>query len=66
VSTFDFTLTRPFQVKKYRFTAGLRVFNVFGTGDERDVQANITAPDYGAFYNPIYRSIGVVLSAGIP
>jgi hypothetical protein len=66
VSTFDFTLTRPFQIKKYRFTAGLRVFNVFGTGDERDVQANITAPDYGAFYNPIYRSIGVVLSAGIP
>jgi outer membrane receptor protein involved in Fe transport len=66
VSTFDFTLTRPFQFKKYRFTAGLRVFNTFATGNERDVQANITAPDYGTFYNPIQRSIGVVLSAGLP
>lgn len=66
VSTFDFTLTRPFQFKKYRFTAGLRVFNAFATGDERDVQANVTAPDYGTFYNPIQRSIGFVLSAGFP
>ena len=66
VSTFDFTLTRPFQFKKYRFTAGLRVFNTFATGDERDVQANVTAPDYGSFYNPIQRSIGLVLSAGFP
>ena len=66
VSTFDFTLTRPFQFKKHRFSAGLRVFNAFGTGDERDVQANVTAPDYGAFYNPIHRSIGLVLSAGVP
>ena len=66
VSTFDFTLTRPFQFKKHRFSAGLRVFNAFGTGDERDVQANVTAPDYGAFYNPIHRSIGLVMSAGFP
>jgi hypothetical protein len=66
VSTFDFSLTRPFRFKKYRFTAGLRVFNLFATGDERDVQANITAPDYGTFYNPIQRSIGIVLSAGFP
>ena len=66
VSTFDFSLTRPFHFKKYRFTSGLRVYNVFATGDERDVQTNITAPDYGHFYNPIHRSIGIVLSAGFP
>ena len=66
VSTFDFSLTRPFRFKKYRFTAGLRVYNVFARGDERDVQSNITAPDYGTFYNPIQRSIGIVLSAGFP
>jgi hypothetical protein len=66
VSTFDFSLTRPFRFKKYRFTAGVRAFNVFATGDERDVQANITASDYGTFYNPINRSIGLVLSAGLP
>jgi hypothetical protein len=66
VSTFDFSLTRPFRFKKYRFTAGVRAYNVFSTGDERDVQTNITAPDYGTFYNPIQRSIGIVLSAGLP
>ena len=66
VSTFDFSLTRPFRVKKQNVTVGLRVLNAFGTGDERDVQANITAPDYGAFYNPIHRSIGFVLSANFP
>jgi hypothetical protein len=66
VSTFDFALTRPWRFKKYTFTAGLRVFNAFGGGNERDVQANVTAPDYGAFYNPIRRSIGMVLSTGLP
>jgi hypothetical protein len=66
VSTLDFTITRPWRFKKYTFTAGLRVYNTFRTGDERDVQANITAPDYGSFYNPIHRSIGFVLSAGRP
>jgi len=44
----------------------VRAYNVFSTGDERDVQTNITAPDYGTFYNPIQRSIGIVLSAGLP
>ena len=66
VSTFDFALTRPWRFKKYGFTAGLRVFNAFGGGNERDVQANVTAPDYGAFYNPIRRSIGFVLSTSLP
>ena len=58
VSTFDFSLTRPWRFKKYRFTAGLRVFNAFAVGNERDVQSNATSPDYGTFYNPIRRSIG--------
>ena len=66
VSTFDFSLTRPWRFKKYRFTAGLRVYNLFARGNERDVQSNITAPDLGTFYNPIRRSIGFVLSAGVP
>jgi hypothetical protein len=66
VSTIDFSLTRPWRFKKYRFTAGVRISNVFGGGNERDVQSNITAPDYAMFYNPIRRSIGFVLSAGSP
>ncbi len=62
VSTLDFTLVRPWQFRKYRFTAGIKVYNVFERGNERDVQTNVTAPDYGSFYNPIRRSIGFVIS----
>ena len=66
VSTLDFTLARPLRFKKYRFTAGVKVYNLFDTGDERDVQANIASPDYGTFYNPIQRSIGFLISTSNP
>jgi hypothetical protein len=63
VSTLDFSLARPWAFRKYRFVAGLRVYNALGRNSERDVQANVAAPDYGSFYNPIRRSIGFVFSA---
>jgi len=66
VSTLDFTLVRPWRFKKHRFTAGIKVYNVFDTGNERDVQSNITSPDFGKFYNPISRSIGFVLGSSRP
>jgi hypothetical protein len=66
VSTLDFTLARPWQFKKYRFTAGLKIYNAFDTGNERDVQNNITSADYGTFYNPIQRSIGFVFGTTKP
>ena len=66
VSSLDFTLARPWQFKKYRFTAGIKIYNTFDAGDERDVQANLTSPDYGKFYNPIQRSIGFVFSSSRP
>lgn len=66
VSTLDFTLARPWRFKKYRFTAGIKVYNAFDTGNERDVQNNVTSPDYGKFYNPIQRSIGFVLGTSRP
>ena len=66
VSTLDFTLARPWHFRKYRFTAGIKVYNAFDTGDERDVQANVAAPDYGRFYNPIQRSIGFVFGTTRP
>lgn len=59
VTTLDFALTRPWRFKKYRFRAGIRLFNVFGASADRDVQNNITSPNYGTFYNPIERSIGI-------
>ena len=66
VSTLDFTLARELRFRKYHFTGGLKVYNVFNTGNERDVQNNLASPDYGKFYNPIERSIGFVFSSGKP
>ena len=66
VRSHDVTLMRPVRFRKYRFTGGLKFYNVFGAGNERDVQANITSPDYGKFYNPIERSIGFVVSSSKP
>ena len=66
VSTLDFTLARPWQFKKYRFTAGIKVYNAFDRGNERDVQNNLASPDYGTFYNPIQRSIGFVFGTTKP
>ena len=51
---------------KYRFTGGIKIYNAFNRGNERDVQTNITSPDYGTFYNPIQRSIGFVISGASP
>jgi len=58
VHTLDFTLARPWRFRTYRFRAGVKLYNVFGASAHRDVQNNVTAPDYGTFYNPIERSIG--------
>jgi hypothetical protein len=60
VSTLDFTLARPWHFRKYRFSAGIKIYNAFDKGNERDVQTNLASPDYGTFYNPIQRSIGFV------
>jgi hypothetical protein len=64
VHTLDFTLTRPFRFKKRVFRAGFKVYNILGASAERDVQSNLTAPDYGTFFNPIERSIGITFDLG--
>jgi hypothetical protein len=63
VRALDFSLARPWRFRKYRFRAGLKVYNLLGASAERDVQNNVTSPLYGTFYNPIERSIGFVLGA---
>jgi hypothetical protein len=63
VRTLDFSLARPWRFRKYRFRAGLKMYNVFGASAERDVQNNVSSPDYGTFYNPIERSIGFVIGS---
>jgi hypothetical protein len=63
VRTLDFQLTRPWRFKRFRFRAGVRMFNAFGSSAERDIQSNIAAADYGTPYNPIERSIGIVFGS---
>ena len=49
--------------RRYRFRAGIKVYNIFGAAAERDIQTNITSPFYGTAFNPIERSIGFVLAS---
>ena len=66
VNTLDFSLARPWHYKKYKFSAGIKIYNLFSSGSDRDVQNNITSPDFGQFYNPITRSIGFVFGSSKP
>ncbi|MET0164428.1 MAG: TonB-dependent receptor, partial [Vicinamibacterales bacterium] len=61
VRTLDFTITRPFRFKGQRVRAGLKFYNVLGASADRDVQYNLTSPDYGSFFNPIERSFGFAI-----
>ena len=63
VRTVDFSLSRQWQVRKYRFRGGIRVYNLFGASAGRDVQNNSTSSRFGQFFNPIERSIGFVLTS---
>ncbi len=63
VYTLDFTLTRPWQFRKWRFRAGIKMYNAFGSSAARDIQANVASPFFGTPYNPIERSFGLVLGA---
>ena len=63
VRTVDFSISRPWHVWRYRFRGGIKVYNLFGTSAERDVQSNITSPSFAQFFNPLERSIGFVLGS---
>ena len=62
VSTLDFQLWRNWRFKKYGSAAASRCTRVRRSAD-RDVQNNLTSPNYGTFYNPIERSIGFVINS---
>ena len=64
IRTMDFSLVRPWRFRKYRFRAGIRVYNLFGATAERDIQNNLTSPFYGTAFNPVERSIGFVFGGG--
>ena len=64
VRTLDISLVRPFDWGKHHIRAGVRAYNLLGSGAERDMQTNTTSPFYGSAFNPVQRSIGIVLSTG--
>jgi hypothetical protein len=61
VRTLDFSLARPWRFRKWRFRAGIRMYNAFGATAERDIQANVASPSFGTAFNPVERSIGFVV-----
>ena len=64
VRTIDLSIYRPWHLRKYRFRAGIKVYNILGASVERDVQGNITSAEFGQFFNPVERSIGFVFAPG--
>jgi hypothetical protein len=58
VRTLDFSLVRPWRIKKHRFRAGIKVYNLFGAAAHRDIQSNTASPFFGTAFNPVQRSIG--------
>jgi len=48
-----------FTIGKYRPWVGLRIENVLGSFLPADVQANITSPAFGTFYNSEYRQFRI-------
>ncbi len=50
--------TFPFRHKKYTFNTGFRLYNITNHFNPRDVQQNISSPNFGQFYNsigPVFR-----------
>ena len=52
VRAFDFSLSRPWRFRKYRFRGGIKVYNILGASAQRDVQTNVMSPNFGRFFNP--------------
>ncbi|HJT66460.1 MAG TPA: carboxypeptidase regulatory-like domain-containing protein [Pyrinomonadaceae bacterium] len=59
--TLDLLVTKglsiPFRGKKYKGRAGFTIFNITNHWNPRDVQNNLDAQQFGAFYNSADRSV---------
>jgi hypothetical protein len=63
VRTLDLSIVRQWRVWKYRFRAGVKLYNVLGASAARDVQTNVTSPQFGQAFNPIERSVAFVFGS---
>lgn len=61
VVTVDLAVQKRIVVRRLKPRVGIRVFNVFGRFTPRDVQNNVDAADFGAFYNTVPRRIALTL-----
>ena len=56
-ASFDFQVVRSLQIsvfgRKHSARLGLKVFNVTGHFNPRDVQNNVSSPNFGQFYNGV-------------
>lgn len=53
----DFGIEHRFKIKKYRPWIGVRADNALSSFLPSDVQANISSPAFGTFYNSEYRQL---------
>ena len=54
-TSFDFYVNKLVKLPGHLPTArvGVKLYNVTGTGNWRDIQRDIARPDFGSTYNPI-------------
>jgi hypothetical protein len=60
----DFGIEHRFKIKKYRPWIGVRADNALGSFLPSDVQANISSPAFGTFYNSEYRQFRIQIRFG--
>lgn len=58
LQTLDIDIQKWFKIWKWNTRIGFRVFNAFNTFNPRDVQGNIDASLFGAFFNTTERIFG--------
>lgn len=64
----DVQVTKGFKIplpiiRKYKLRGGVALFNIFNRFNPRDVQNNISSPNYGTFYNSL--KFGTKLQIGV-
>lgn len=61
LASLDLAVQRRLKVMNRNIRVGIRAYNLLNRPAYRDVQANVSAPTYGTFSNPVERSFGATL-----
>jgi hypothetical protein len=52
------------RIRKWDVRLGIRAYRAIGTSASRDVQNNTASPEFGRFFHPIRRELGLVFVLG--